>query len=63
MSCGLTPLSTRRDYNDNLFHYKLLNGKVVCPKLLNKINIRIPEMNTRTKNTLHIENCTKCCLN
>jgi len=52
-SCG--PLSSRGNYNDVLILYKSLNGKVVCPKLLKKINFRVPLMNTRTQNTFHIE--------
>lgn len=53
-NCGL---SLWRNYNDVLFVNKLLNDKVVCLELLNKINFHVPSKNLRTKNTFHVVVC------
>jgi len=50
----ISPLSNRRDYNDCLFLYKLLNGTIICPVLLSLIGIRAPPVNTRHNNLFNI---------
>jgi len=37
-------LANIRDYNDCLFLYKLLNGTINSPELLNLISIRAPQV-------------------
>lgn len=43
----ISPIGNRRDYNNCLFLYMLLNETINCPELLNIIDIRAHLFNTR----------------
>ena len=45
--------STRREQSSALFMQKLLNNKVDSPYLLNKINFRVPQSNSRNMKTFY----------
>ncbi|KAG8243930.1 hypothetical protein J6590_035548, partial [Homalodisca vitripennis] len=38
----LSPLVVRRKLQDALFLFKLINGVIKCPELVQKINFRVP---------------------
>jgi hypothetical protein len=44
---GLKSLKTRRLVFDATFLYKILNGEIVCPELLQKIGLKVPSFNSR----------------
>jgi len=41
------------------FLYKLLNSKIICTQLLNKIHFRISQINTRFIKTFYVNNYCK----
>jgi len=43
----LTSLKTRRLDDDVMFVYKLLNGDIDCPEILQKIGLKVPSFNSR----------------
>jgi hypothetical protein len=51
---GLHSLTSRRKFNDKLFIYKLLNNKISCPEILEKVNWQVPAFNARSTTTFHI---------
>ncbi|XP_026678189.1 transformation/transcription domain-associated protein-like [Diaphorina citri] len=46
---NIMALETRRQINDLVFLYKLINNKHFCPDLLSQINIKVPTRETRNK--------------
>jgi hypothetical protein len=44
---GLKSLKTRRLVFDTTFVYKILNGEINCPELLQKIDLKVPSFNFR----------------
>ena len=42
-------LEQRRDYHDISFHLKLTSRKIVFPKILSRLNFRIPSHNTKSQ--------------
>lgn len=50
----ILPLTIRREIADLVYLFKLLNNKIDCPDLLNKIKINIPYKTTRFNNLLYV---------
>jgi len=48
--CGISPLEKRRTGADI---YKLINGKIDCPKLLGKIMLKVPTFDARVPVSFH----------
>ena len=46
-SIGVHQLEVRRNLADIMFIFNILNGFIICPKILALINFRIPRKNTR----------------
>lgn len=44
---GLRSLKTRRLVHDVTFMYKILNGGIDCPELLQKVGLKVPSFNSR----------------
>ena len=51
----LDTLSARRNMSDISFLYKLINGIISCPPLLECISFHVPQYNTRSCPTFHIK--------
>lgn len=56
---NLPTLEKRRTDNDLIFLYKILNNLCSCPKLLEKINLRIPSGSLRHNNLFDPQFTTK----
>jgi hypothetical protein len=44
---GLKSLKTKRLVFDATFVYKILNGKIDCPELLQQIDLKVPSFNSK----------------
>jgi hypothetical protein len=53
-SLKLDPLVNRRKYTDICFLFKLINGVISCPELLQPINFHIPKFHSRSCPTFEI---------
>jgi hypothetical protein len=56
---GLKSLKTRRLVFDANFVYKILNGKIDCPELLQKIDLKVPSFNSRHNPLFAIQQSNK----
>ena len=50
----MTSLADRRKINDMKFLFKIVNGYLNCPELLNCLNFNVPHCRTRFANTFYI---------
>lgn len=55
LNLKLDPLLTRRNMLDTSFLFKLLNGIISCPPLLDRISFNVPQYNTRSCLTFHVK--------
>jgi hypothetical protein len=53
-SLNLDPLVNRRKYTDICFLFKLINGVISCPELLQSINFHVPKFHSRSCPTFEI---------
>jgi len=53
-SLKLDPLVDRRKYADICFLFKLINGVISCPELLQFINFHVPKFHSRSCPTFEI---------
>lgn len=51
---NIIPLCTRRQQGNLIFLYKLLNGKVDCPMLINNLNFHVPRLPNRNNLTFYL---------
>ncbi|MBV2145382.1 MAG: hypothetical protein KTM48_01385, partial [Wolbachia endosymbiont of Pissodes strobi] len=52
---NLPKLKARRDYLDVVFLYKIVNGIVDCPGILERVSLLVPQVNLRHNELFHIE--------
>lgn len=52
---NLVSLQARRKFIDVSFIFKMLNGMIECPEILEKIGIRVPSINTRNHNLFSLK--------
>jgi hypothetical protein len=55
---NLQPLSARREVSDMVFLYKLINGQIDAPELLQRIHLHVPNRLTRATQTFSTANTT-----
>jgi hypothetical protein len=56
--CGLQTLSERRSISDMVFLYKLINGLIDSPQILQMVNLHIPKRTTRNRCTFSTDLAT-----
>lgn len=52
---NLPRLSARRDFIDLTFLYKIVNGLINSPEILNRINLAVSQINLRNNELFYIE--------